>query len=43
MKGVGLMHFSTEAKYLDLAIPRKIVLGVLFAVLLLIPVLSYAP
>ncbi|CAG1064857.1 hypothetical protein BAC1_00423 [uncultured bacterium] len=37
------MHSAkTETKYLDLAIPGKILLGILFALLFLIPVLSYA-
>lgn len=37
------MHSAgTEAKYLNLAVPRKIFLGLLFILLFLIPVLSYA-
>ena len=37
------MHSAgTEAKYLNLEIPRKILLGLLFVLLFLIPVLSYA-
>lgn len=33
---------TNEAKYLNLDIPRKIIIGLLFALLFLIPVLSYA-
>lgn len=33
---------TNEAKYLNLELPRKIIIGLLFALLFLIPVLSYA-
>ncbi len=33
---------QTEAKYLDLSIPKKILLGLLFSLMFLLPILSYA-